>query len=62
MPRKTKKWPPIKKQNRGKFRAAAKRAGMGTIAYARAVLRNPRASKKLKKRAQYAVNATRRRR
>ena len=47
----------IKKKNRGKFRAAAKKAGKSTQAYASAVLKNPRASKKLKKRAVFAKNA-----
>lgn len=47
----------IKKENRGKFTAAAKRAGMGVQEYARHVLSNPNASPTLKKRANFARNA-----
>jgi len=48
----------IKKENRGKFTAAAKRAGMGVQAYARKVLADPNASGTLKKRANFARNAS----
>lgn len=42
----------------GKFRAAAKRAGMSVQAYANKVLKKgSKASKQLKKRAQFAKNA-----
>lgn len=48
----------IKKKNRGKFKAAAKRAGMSVQAYANKVLKKgSKASKQLKKRAQFAKNA-----
>lgn len=47
----------IKKENRGKFTAAAKRAGMGVQEYANKVLRDPNASPQLKKRANFARNA-----
>ena len=47
----------IKKENRGKFTAAAKRAGMGVQEYASKVLRDPNASPQLKKRANFARNA-----
>jgi len=47
----------IKKENRGKFTAAAKKAGMGVQAYAKKVLANPNASATLKKRANFARNA-----
>lgn len=47
----------IKKKNKGKFSAAAKRAGMSVQAYARKVLNNPNASPTLKKRANFARNA-----
>lgn len=47
----------IKKKNRGKFKAAAKRAGMSVQAYANKVLKKgSKASKQLKKRAQFAKN------
>lgn len=49
----------IKKENRGKFTAAAKRAGMGVQEYANKVLRDPNASPQLKKRANFARNAKR---
>lgn len=48
----------IKPENRGKFRAAAKRAGMSTLAYARKVLANKNAPAYLRKRAQFALNAS----
>ena len=47
----------IKKKNRGKFTAAAKRAGMGVQAYAKKVLNDPKASTTLKRRANFARNA-----
>ena len=47
----------IKKKNRGKFTAAAKRAGMGVQEYASKVLKDPNASPQLKKRANFARNA-----
>ena len=47
----------IKKKNRGKFTAAAKRAGMGVQAYAKKVLNDPNASTTLKRRANFARNA-----
>ncbi len=48
----------IKKKNRGKFTAAAKRAGMGVQAYAKKVLTSSSASPTLKKRANFARNAS----
>lgn len=48
----------IKKKNRGKFKAAAKRAGMSVQAYANKVLKKgSKAGKQLRKRAQFAKNA-----
>ena len=49
----------IKKANRGKFTAAAKRAGMGVQAYARKILKAPKGkySSTLRKRANFAANA-----
>lgn len=49
----------IKKANRGKFTAAAKRAGMGVQAYARKILNAPKGkySSTLRKRANFAANA-----
>lgn len=49
----------IKKANRGKFTAAAKRAGMGVQAYARKILNAPKGkySSTLRKRANFAVQA-----
>jgi len=48
----------IKKANRGKFTAAAKRAGMGVQAYARKILSAPKGkySSTLRKRANFARN------
>lgn len=48
----------IKKANRGKFTAAAKRAGMGVQAYARKILNAPKGkySSTLRKRANFARN------
>lgn len=46
----------IKKANRGKFTASAKRAGQSVQQHAHSVLRNPKATKLQKKRAQFAVN------
>lgn len=50
----------IKKKNRGKFTAAAKRAGMGVQAYARKILSAPKGkySATLRKRANFARNAS----
>jgi hypothetical protein len=47
----------IKRQNKGKFTAAAKAAGKGVQSYAREVLDNPRASKTLRMRANFARSA-----
>ena len=46
----------IKKKNRGKFTASAKKAGQSVQQHAHSVLNNPNASKLQKKRAQFAVN------
>lgn len=46
----------IKKKNRGKFTASAKRAGQTVQQHAHSVLNNPKASKLQKKRAQFAIN------
>lgn len=46
----------IKKKNRGKFTASAKKAGQSVQQHAHSVLNNPKASKLQKKRAQFAVN------
>ena len=48
----------INPKNRGKFTAAAKRAGMGVQEYARKVLNDPNASPLLKRRANFARNST----
>lgn len=47
----------IKKENRGKFTAAAKRAGKSVQEYARDVLNNPNATTLQKRRANFARNA-----
>lgn len=47
----------IKKKNRGKFTASAKRAGKSVQEHARAVLNNPNATPLQKKRANFARNA-----
>ncbi len=47
----------IKKENRGKFTAAAKRAGKSVQEYARSVLNNPNATPLQKKRANFARNS-----
>lgn len=47
----------IKKENRGKFTASAKRAGQGVQEHARSVLNNPNATPLQKKRANFARNA-----
>lgn len=47
----------IKKKNRGKFTASAKRAGRSVQEHARAVLNNPNATPLQKKRANFARNA-----
>lgn len=46
----------IKKKNRGKFTASAKKAGQTVQQHAHSVLNNPKATKLQKKRAQFAVN------
>ena len=48
----------IKEENRGKFTDAAKRAGMSVQEYASHVLNDPHASETLRKRAQFAKNAS----
>lgn len=48
----------IKKSNEGKFTASAERAGMGVQEYARKVMSDPNASPKLKKRANFAIQAS----
>lgn len=47
----------IKEKNRGKFTAAAKRAGKSVQEYARDVVNNPNATTLQKRRAQFALNA-----
>lgn len=47
----------IKKKNRGKFTASAKRAGQSVQEHARSVLNNPNATPLQKKRANFARNA-----
>jgi hypothetical protein len=47
----------IKKENRGKFTAAAKRAGKSVQEYAKSVLNNPNATTLQKRRANFARNA-----
>lgn len=47
----------IKKKNRGKFTASAKKAGRSVQEHAKAVLRNPKATPLQKKRANFARNA-----
>lgn len=47
----------IKKKNRGKFTASAKRAGMGVQEYARKVLNDPNATPLQRRRANFARNA-----
>lgn len=47
----------IKKENRGKFTASAKRAGEGVQEHAHKVVNNPNASTLQKRRAQFAINA-----
>ena len=47
----------IKKSNKGKFTASAKRAGMSVQEYASHVLNNPNATALQKKRANFARNA-----
>ena len=48
----------IKKANKGKFTASAKRAGRSVQEHARAVLADPNATPLQKKRANFARNAT----
>lgn len=47
----------IKPENRGKFSASAKRAGMGVQEYARKVVHDPHATTLQKRRAQFALNS-----
>lgn len=47
----------INPKNKGKFTASAKKAGKSVQAHAQAVLDDPNASPKLKKRANFARNA-----
>lgn len=47
----------IKKKNRGKFTAAAKKAGQSVQEHARSVLNDPNATPLQKKRANFARNA-----
>lgn len=47
----------IKKKNRGKFTASAKRAGQSVQEHARSVLNNPNATPLQKKRANFARNS-----
>ncbi len=47
----------IKPQNKGKFTAKAKAAGMSVQAYASKVMNDPKASPTLKKEANFARNA-----
>lgn len=47
----------IKKKNRGKFTAAAKRAGQSVQEHAKSVLNDPNATPLQKKRANFARNA-----
>ena len=49
----------IKKKNRGKFTASAKRAGMSVQEYAQKVLNDPNATPLQKRRANFARNAKR---
>lgn len=49
----------IKKKNRGKFTAAAKRAGQSVQEHARSVLNDPNATPLQKKRANFAIQAKR---
>lgn len=48
----------IKKKNRGKFTRSAKAAGQSVQEYAHTVLNNPKATTLQKKRAQFAINAS----
>mgnify|MGYP003692925421 FL=1 len=47
----------IKKKNRGKFSASARKAGQSVQEHAKSVLNNPNATPKQKKRANFARNA-----
>lgn len=49
----------IKKKNRGKFTAAAKKAGQSVQEHARSVLNDPNATPLQKKRANFAIQAKR---
>lgn len=47
----------IKKKNRGKFSASARKAGQSVQEHARSVVNNPKATTLQKRRAQFAINA-----
>lgn len=47
----------IKKKNRGKFTASAKKAGEGVQEHAHKVVNDPNATTLQKRRAQFAINA-----
>lgn len=47
----------IKKENRGKFTASAKRAGKGVQEHARAVMRSKKSTAKQRRRANFAIQA-----
>ena len=47
----------IKKKNRGKFSASARKAGQSVQEHAKSVLNNPKATTLQKRRAQFAINA-----
>ena len=47
----------IKKKNRGKFSASARKAGQSVQEHAKSVLNNPNATTLQKRRAQFAINA-----
>lgn len=47
----------IKPENKGRFTASAKRAGMGVQEYARKVVHDPHATTLQKRRAQFALNS-----
>lgn len=47
----------IKKANRGKFTASAKRAGQTVQEHAKSVVNDPKATTLQKRRAQFAINA-----
>lgn len=49
----------IKEKNKGKFSAAAKRAGQSVQEHARSIMNNPNATPLQKKRANFAIQAKR---